>query len=314
MSRLLIHNPCNGYTRYYRYYNYFWDKFTDRLKETHTVIENRYFEKAHSERFLIELQDGSHTLLMECEYLIENLDTKNFYILSISDDLSHAILDLQNHPNLQKILISQFYRKKIEHHVTATNIHKYSPWIYFHSDYNIDLKYWREQRDSILDYNNNIVFRGTNLESRPILNHINKNIFIGPNSIGSSEIYFRDVIQYKVGLSVSGRGEFCYRDIEYMAIGIPILRFEYRSEMYHKLIPDYHYISIPYPEDMPLDNGLPTDRLGMRRHAQMIENKFLEVCNNIEYLKYISENAKNYYDNYLTLKNSIDLTLNILNL
>jgi hypothetical protein len=310
---LKIHNPCNKHTRYYRHYNYFWDKLTDELKEKHSVLENRYFEKANSERFPVKLLDGTETLLMECEYLIENIDTGDIYVLSVSDDLSHATLDLQNNPRLKKVLISQFYRKKIASHVGA-NIKKYSPWIYFHSDYSVNLLNWRTSRDKISSYTDKLFFRGSNLESRPILQHFNSTILTGPNSIGGSDPYFNDAIHHIMGLSIAGRGEFCYRDIEYMAIGIPMIRFEYQSELYRPLIPDYHYISIPYPEDMPLNNGLPTDRLGMRQHAQMIENKFLNVLNDIEYLKYISDNAKKYYDNYLTLKNSIDLTLNLLNL
>ena len=310
---LKIHNPCNEHTRYYRYYNYFWDKLTDKLKEKYSVSENRYFEKANSERFPVTLKDGSSTLLLECEYLIENLDTSEIYVLSVSDDLSHATLDLQNNTNLKKVLISQFYRKKIENH-THKNISKYSPWIYFHSDYNADLNYWRQKRQKVNSLNNKLFFRGSNLESRPILRHLNNKFFEGPNSIGGSDAYFNEAIKYAVGLSVAGRGELCYRDIEYMAIGIPMLRFEYRSELYKKLIPNYHYISVPYPENMPLDNGLPTDRLGLKEHSEMLLNKYLEVYKDIEYLQFIANNAQEYYLNYLSLDNSIRLTLEILDL
>ena len=310
---LKIHNPCNEHTRYYRYYNYFWDKLTDKLKEKYSVSENRYFEKANSERFPVTLKDGSSTLLLECEYLIENLDTSEIYVLSVSDDLSHATLDLQNNTNLKKVLISQFYRKKIENH-THKNINKYSPWIYFHSDYNTDLSYWRQKRQKVNSLNNRLFFRGSNLESRPILKYFDNNSFTGPYSIGGSNNYFEDLINHTVGLSVAGRGEFCYRDIEYMAIGIPMLRFEYRSELYKKLLPDYHYISVPYPNNMPLDNGLPTDRLGLQEHSEMLLDKYLEVCKNTEFLNFISKNAIEYYDNYLAEKNSLLSTLEILGL
>ena len=138
--------------------------------------------------------------------------------------------------------------------------------------------------------------------------------FEGPNSIGGSDAYFNEAIKYAVGLSVAGRGELCYRDIEYMAIGIPMLRFEYRSELYKKLLPDYHYISVPYPNNMPLDNGLPTDRLGLQEHSEMLLDKYLEVCKNTEFLNFISKNAIEYYDNYLAEKNSLLSTLEILGL
>lgn len=310
---LIIHNPCNEYTRYYRYYNYFWDKLTDKLKEKYNVFENRYFEKANSERFPISLQDGNQTLLMECEYLIENLDNGNIYILSVSDDLSNAILDFQDHPKLQKVLVSQFDREKIASHV-RNNIAKYSPWIYFHSDYSADLFRYRALRDNISNYTDKLFFRGSNLESRPILQYFDSKILIGPNYIGGSDPYFEEAIKHSVGLSVAGRGEFCYRDIEYMAIGIPMIRFEYRSELYYKLIPNYHYIAIEYPNDMPRNNGLSTDRLGLKHHAELLENKFYKVIKDKDFLNFISNNAKKYYDKYLTLNNSINLTLEILNI
>ena len=310
---LLVHNPCNEHTRYYRYYNYFWDALTYKLKERHSVKENRYFEKANSERFPVILLDGQEILVMECEYIIENKDTGDLYVLSVSDDLSHSILDLQDHPKLQKILVAQFYRQKISSHV-RNNINKYSPWIYFHSDYNTNLMYWREQRTKQTNYINKLFFRGSNLESRPILQYFDKNILTGPHSIGGSEIYFNDAIQHSVGLSVAGRGEFCYRDIEYMAIGIPMIRFEYRSELYSPLIPNYHYISLSYPDDMPLMNGLPSDRLGLEHHARSIEQKFLEVSKDQEFLNFVSNNAKIHYDQYLSNSNNIKTTFEILNI
>ena len=310
---ILVHNPCNEHTRYYRYYNYFWDKFTEKLKEKYTVIEDRYFRKAHTQRSNISLQNGHKILLMECEYLVENLDSGDIYIMSVSDDLSHAILDLQDNNNLKKVLVSQFYRKKISSHVKQNNLHKYNPWIYFHSDYNTNLLDWRKKRSNIINYIDKLFFRGSNLESRPILKFFNNHsIFTGPNSIGCSKNYFNEAIHHSIGLSVAGVGEFCYRDIEYMAIGIPMIRFEYQSEMYHRLIPDYHYISIPYPSDMPLTNGFPTDRLGTKQHAEQIEEKFMSIISNKELLSFISQNAMKYYDDHLYCENSINLTLNIL--
>ena len=65
---------------------------------------------------------------------------------------------------------------------------------------------------------------------------------------------------------------------------------------------------------MPLDNGLPTDRLGLKEHSEMLLNKYLEVYKDIEYLQFIANNAQEYYLNYLSLDNSIRLTLEILDL
>jgi hypothetical protein len=78
--KLRIHNPCNEQTRYYRNYNLFWDELTDKLKEKYEVIENRYFEDAHKTRFKVTFDSLTNPnqglLLMECEYVIENMENK----------------------------------------------------------------------------------------------------------------------------------------------------------------------------------------------------------------------------------------------
>ena len=120
---MIIHNPCNEYTRRYRNYNLFWDELTDALKQKYTVTENRYFEKA-TQGVMIPI-DGKEIRVLECEYVIECEDS--IYILSICDDLNACIL--QKSPKVKKVLISQFIDYQIKHHVENMNL--YSPWIYF---------------------------------------------------------------------------------------------------------------------------------------------------------------------------------------
>jgi hypothetical protein len=106
--RLIVHNPTNERTRYYRNYNLFWDELTDELKKRYQVEENRYFENAHFERREIFLKNYSSKdfLLLECEYVIEDLESGEFWVLSVSDDLGYATLREQNNPLCKKVLIS----------------------------------------------------------------------------------------------------------------------------------------------------------------------------------------------------------------
>lgn len=308
---LLIHNPCNSHTRYYRNYNLFWDQFTDYLKIKHNVIEDRFFEDAHTQRYPIKLiSSNADLLLMECEYIVEDMDSGNFAVLSVSDDLSHATLDEKHNPNLKLVLISQFIRSKITSH-TYEESYKYKPWIYFPSSID-DLKFFYQKKQSITDSIPKLFFRGTSLQDRSILQFINKDLLTGPQIIGSPPIYFNDLLKHRVGLSVGGRGELCYRDIEYMAIGVPMLRFEYQIELAVPLIPNIHYISIPLPEDLPKHNDIMCDRLGLEHHAKMLEEKFLEVVNDHDFLNYIATNARQYYENYLSPENRLTLTYNLL--
>jgi hypothetical protein len=308
--KITVHNPCNEHTRYYRNYNLFWDKLTDELKKKYEVTENRYFEFANSQRFPIQLKKATTTpdnfVLLECEYVIEFDETGDFYVLSVSDGLTHAILNEQTNPHLKKVLVSQFSRNDIKSS-TGDNFEKYHPWIYFPSDL-FDLNPYIQKRKEIETLVDKMFFKGSSLEDRTILKHISTDYLDGVGSTCDQNCYFSDLINYKIGLSVAGRGELCYRDIEYMALGIPFLRFEYTTDLNPNLKPNFHYISIPRPEDLIYD------RLGTEEHGKMIEKRFLEVKDDKDFLFYISDNATKYYESYLAYDNNIKHTLNLLNI
>ena len=312
MTRIRIHNPCNEHTRYFRYYNYFWDKFTDFLKTKFEVEENRYFKNAHTERFKISLEKGisDYLPILECEYVIENLDNGEFVILSVADELYGGVLNEKENPFLKKVLISQFIPEKIERH-TLENFNKYSPWTYFQCTMD-DLEFYREKRKSIENKIEKMYFRGDE-RNRTILHHFDQVYLENPGRT-TAENYFNEVINYEVGLSIGGVGEMCYRDIEYMALEIPFIRFEYQTKMIPDLIPNYHYISIPLDEDIPQINLITCDRVGNYHHAKKIESKFREVIKDKELLNFISSNARTYYENNLVLDKLIENTYKILNL
>lgn len=307
MNKIRIHNPCNEYTRYYRNYNLFWDQFTEYLKKHFIVEENRYFEKAHSDRFPIKLQNGisNELLILECEYVIENVENGEFVIMSVSDDLTHAVLNEKSNPYLKKVLISQFSEKKIYDHVTEY-MFKYSPWTYFQAVLD-DLDFFYQKRLSVTDRSNIIYFKGTSLEDRRILNYIDKNIITDFRVINPT-LYFENIIKHKLALSIDGRGEFCYRDVECFGIGVPIIRFEYVSKFHDPLIPNFHYISIDRPNDMDLY------RLGNETHSKILEERYYDVIENTEFLDFISKNARDYYNKNFEMNNKILNTFKLLEL
>jgi hypothetical protein len=311
MRKIIVHNPCNEHTRYYRDYNLFWDELTEELKKKYIVTENRYYEFANQQRFKVNLKNQTSCdncfLLLECEYVIEFEDTGEIYIMSVSDDLTYATLNEKNNPLVKKVLISQFDREKIKSHVGSDFIDKYSPWIYFPCTID-DLEFFYEKRKTIPQFIDKMYFRGTSISDRPIVTHFNTNYLNGYTPIGCPNTYFEDLINYKIGLSIAGRGELCYRDIEYMALGIPMIRFNYFSELNPNLIPNYHYISINRPEDLIID------RLGNESHSKLIEERFLEVKDDYEFLNFVSKNAKQYYSDYLSRENRVNHTIKLLNL
>jgi hypothetical protein len=311
MRKIIVHNPCNEHTRYYRNYNLFWDELTEELKKKYEVTENRYYEFANQQRFKVNLKNQTSCddcfLLLECEYVIEFEDTGEIYIMSVSDDLTHAILNERQNPLLKKVLISQFSREKIKSHVGDEHINKYSPWIYFPCTID-DLEFFYEKRKSISKFINKMYFRGTSISDRPIVTYFNDEYLNGYTPIGGPNTYFEDLIKYKIGLSIAGRGELCYRDIEYMALGIPMIRFNYISELNPNLIPNYHYIAVDRPDDLPID------RLGNGNHSKLIEKRFLEVKYNNDFLEFISNNSRQYYLENLSRENRVKHTIKLLEL
>lgn len=314
MKNLLIHNPKNSHTEKNRDYNLFWDDLTNELKKKYNVTENRFFENAHlgPSKIFLKKRTTDFLEVLECEYVIEDLDTGEFYILSVGDQITSGILSEQNNPFLKKILYSQYIPYEIVHH-TKKNSHKYYPWIYFPQNiYDYDVFY--EKRKTVDNFKNKMFFKGSS-EYRPIINHFNKEI-LSDNQLISFENYLNDLITYKLVLTIGGaaNGDICYRDIECMAIGVPSIRFEYVTTLNPCLIPNYHYISIPLPYDLPKHNNVMKDRLGNETHAKLIEQRFWEVVNDKCFLEFVSKNARDYYVNYLSKENRVKHTLKLLNL
>jgi hypothetical protein len=308
MAKLIIHTPQNEISSRYRYYNIFFRNLIDFIKNKFDVIEDTFYENANSKSYdVVLLNSDTKSELLECEMIIENEETKEFLVLSVSDLLTGAILNHQSNPLCKKILVSQYNECLIKDHLHGDFINKFSPWIYFPSnEFDLESKY--EERQKITEFIDKFCFWGTSIEDRKILSHFDKKYFDGGLPIGVFDSYANTVIKYKVALSISGRGEFCYRDIENFAMGIPIIRFEYDNKMANPLIPNYHYISIQKPEDLILD------RMGDRHHANKIEQRFLEIKDNIDFLNFISKNAKNYYDNNLSPLKSVENTYYLLEL
>lgn len=302
--RLRIYNPCNEETRNSNY-NLFWDRMVNKLSQKFNIEEVR--EYTDKTRMYLRFEKGTGEMfLYDCDFAVENLDNGEFCILSMADVLHGNIIYEQHNPYLKKVLFAQYEHKHFTNNVAMENMHKYIPWIYFQAD-NVDLDFFYYKRK----YNKTalktkLYFRGQK-RTRPILNHFVPNILTNFNKIeAESSYYFEELIQYKVALSIGGVGEFCYRDVEYMALGVPFIRFEYKNQMNTPLIPNVHYISIPIPDDLSLD------RLGHKKHALMIEKRYLEVINDDAFLKYIATNARQYYETYLQYPNNLNNAIDLL--
>ena len=308
--KVRVHNPTNSETRYSRNYNYFFDVFTNYLKEFFDVEENRYYEHANSKKLKVDLINGlsNNFYVGECEYVVENLKTGEFVVLTISDhSLTHVVLNeyRENNSCFKKALISQYNPTIIEEHIT-TDKDKVEPWYYFQTDFvNLDVLY--EKRKHIKTKLDKIYFKGST-SYRPFLDYISSDIITNNDTVTPTENYLNDLINYKLGLSIDGVGEFCYRDIELMGMGVPMLRYEFVSQMNTPLIPNYHYISVDRPKDLLLY------REGTKKHAAKLIERYEEVIDDKEFLEFISKNARQYFNDNLKYKNLIPKTFQLLKL
>lgn len=316
MKNLKIYHPVNDYVRHLNrdHTNFYSELVMELRKYNNVTICEEDVENAHLGSYSCNLYVNSDVVqpVTDCEMVIENLDNGEFFILSSHDQYSSTILNNKDNPKLKKVLFSQFNPLDIHHH-TKRSYHKYFPWIYF-KHANICLEEYYLKRKNINNFNEKLFFRGA-YDSRPIVKYIDEDIMplkpVEPNIK-----YFDDLISHKVAFSVGGAavGDLCYRDIEYLQLGIPFIKFEYITQLDTPLIPNYHYISIKLPDDIPYHNGLPKDRLGLEHHAKMIEKRYKEVINDDDFLNTIGKNGREYYENHLTTEKKIHKTIKQLNL
>ena len=123
--------------------------------------------------------------------------------------------------------------------------------------------------------------------------------------------YLSLAIKHKIGLALSSTAEVCYREIEYMAVGLPMMRLEYRTQLDPPLIPNYHYIAISRDGFAPDPNS---DRLGGPTYVEAYKNKFFEVKDDYKFLDFITHNAREYYTEYCSPQNRLKHVLNSLEL
>jgi len=120
------------------------------------------------------------------------------------------------------------------------------------------------------------------------------------------EDYLKLAIQHKVGLSLPSIAEICYREIEYMAVGLPMLRLEFMTQLDPPLVPNYHYIAIPR-DGFPWDAN--ADRNGGEAYVEAYKKRFFEVKDDKEFLDFISRNARDYYTKYCSPQNRVNVLM-----
>jgi hypothetical protein len=182
-----------------------------------------------------------------------------------------------------------------------------------------DIDYYRNLRDSS-ELNQELFYKGSLYSSyRQVVELLADQNKITLDHVKFEE-YLRILSQSDMALSYyldldkyqgpwDHPGEFCYRDMEYMAIGVPFVRIEYRDSVHDGLYPNHHYVSINRETAYQVYKDL-----GDAGVADLLYNKYLEVRNDREFLKFVSNNQRQYYDSYCRLEKSSELVFQQLKL
>jgi hypothetical protein len=172
--------------------------------------------------------------------------------------------------------------------------------------------YWRGSL-----YNNNVEARYLGvrkaIELLPTL--ISEDLAFGAGPI-YFDAYIQEAIHFETALSIGGGGgalcgDFCFRDIEMFGLGVPLIRPEYIVEAPEPLIPDFHYISVKAEFDSEYRYAHP------EKLAQRIVDKYRELQNHpdkVEYLDFIQQNAKKWYDQVVSYPNVTNNIIKAINL
>ena len=203
---------------------------------------------------------------------IVNDETGEYLVLDFGDPVIDFTLDLLKDPKLKKLYTCQYHIYK---HFNDDRIQKFT---YMEKHWN-GVKYFDDL--NIQNPTPKLSFIGTLLPQRKVVSLLKNNIF-HTNKL-KFQSYILAMKSHKIAFTPPGGSDISLRDCEAFGMGIPTLRKKYQIELYDPLIENVHYIS--YDEDEDLD-----------KEAKNIINRFNSVINDEEFLSFISNNAKEWYN------------------
>lgn len=254
--------------------------------------------------------------ILDCELAIYYQDTDVLKVLSFSDIQSRLCSYMMGRNKETDLLLhsqqscTDLWVKDLKLEIAD------SIYIPCHPHTSYDDLYTK--RSLTKEFVDQMIFRGNvHMAKRGSIEELQNNPYFSGHTELDKREYFSELTKYKVGLSVPGIGELCYRDMEYLAIGIPMLRFEYLANLNPKLIPNHHYISIPRIDDEYILKNEPytavtREREGGQKYVEQYLKRFMEVKDDKDFLDFVSKNGREYYCNYLQPINRINHVLKLL--
>lgn len=332
----IVNNKTNN-IRVHRYENEMWGrahlpffkKFDAYLNKFFNVDIVNYNKDNNTFNGSIELQHSVATFgktppISDVDYVIENLNSGEVKVISFTEYFNSYISHIAKSDICSTVLLAHFNWSNVYHWMrreyAINHLHKIKPWIFLPFQ-EFDYKYYRTERNKIETYNDKLFWLGSGVDDyRKMIRIIDNKGYMQPIQNTSHTDYLDKLIKSKIGLSYyldlnkyntpyDHPGEFCYRDIEYIILGLPFIRIEFKDVTHNPLLPNHHYISIPREHAY-----VAYAKNGDEGVADLYIEKYNEVINDSSFLEYISKNQIKWANENLLDGNAEKLTFELLNL
>lgn len=250
----------------------------------------------------------------DCELIIHDEDNDLVKAISFADTpmyLTDRMLERNKVGDM--ILISQFYNRFPRDFDKSTLNLKIVQGVFYtflastNNDYYYYYRKLHKETDGLID---KMFFQGRDRGDELKLREMG---LCSPKMSTDHVRYMEEAIKYKIGLSIASVGEICYRDMEYLSIGLPMLRMEFMTQMNPPLIPNFHYIAIDR-SDFPWSLQLDRDGDPENKHLDAYVKRFNEVKDDKEFLEFIAKNGRDYYERFASPQNRLNHLLKIMEL
>lgn len=299
----------------------YFNEHTSHLDFHHFLKDFVSFLKLNFDTTVVHLpQNGKlileriQTVVADCELLIYSEKDKGYRGISFSDCRSPLLsFFIERNSENDIIIYSQYTATEL---LSKSYKFKWGPGIYFPSVNGVNYDELYNKRVSLPTFIDKIFFKGNvkAMQRGSIQYLINSDYFSTGPSV-EHLYYLEQAINHKVGLSIPGIGELCFRDIEYLGAGVPMLKMKYITDLNPPLLPNYHYISIERDTNFSTAmHSITEERVGGEIYCQKYIKRFLEVKDDIEFLNFISKNGREYYKKYLDTETRKNHLLTLLDL
>jgi len=235
--------------------------------------------------------------LPDCELFIYDEERDILRVITFADIPINIVEVFQKRNNPNDVLVLSQFSNRFPRNFDRSTLPfklKNSPWYPAMSITNFDHFYNQRmflQEDDLIGQ---MFFHG---RPRPDIDTLRKWGYCNPSPGDLTHVdYLSMAIKYKMGIAISGVGEVCYRDFEYLALGIPMLRLEYIMELNPPLVANEHYIAVKRTEE--LGWSVKSDEYGGEKFAEAYVERYLEVKDDQEFLDKIAKNGRDYYMEY----------------